>query len=121
MASIERKQGLETGSRDSRQSFSELVGFLIQQVTALVKDEIALASAQLQERTKIYASAATTSILGIGFALLSGMALLTAAIVALAQYAGLILSSAIFGVALAAPAIALIMRGRRLFKHPSNE
>ena len=119
MANFDRKvrfNNENSNLTEPSQSFGELVGILIKQVTSLIKGEIALAKAQLQERAEIYASAAAFTVGGVALGLLAAIAFLAAGIIALGGRVGYDVSAAIFGTALAVPAILLTRHGWKLFK-----
>ena len=105
---------------ESRESLGDLLGDLMTQSSDLVKGEVALAKAELQDKVRLYSSAALIIAVGVVFGLLAAMALLAAGIIALSIYTGLITSGLIFGAALAASAALLMMQGLRNFKRHSS-
>lgn|GEM_PF-6659788 len=111
------RRNSEPEVQESRQSFGDLLMQLGKQVSALIKDEIALGKAQLDEKAAAYSSAAFCVGVGIVLGLLSALAFMSAGIIALGNRVGLVLSSVIFGAALALPALVLISRGRKRFRH----
>ena len=101
---------------ESRESLPELLGDLMTQSGDLVKDELALARAELREQALFYSSASVIIAVGAGFGLLAAMALIAAGIIALSPYTGLVTSSLIFGATLGLIAAIIIMRGVHRFR-----
>jgi uncharacterized membrane protein YqjE len=117
---IAKREGADRIVRpEPRQSLRALVGFLMTQSIELVKDEVALAKAELREKARLCISAALIMAVGFAFGLLAAMALVAAGIIALSIYTGMAASALIFGGALGAPATLLLMRGLRRFKRHS--
>jgi uncharacterized membrane protein YqjE len=116
----QRKSVHQMGMPEPRESLGDLLGDLMTQSTELVKGEVALAKAELRDKTRLYSSAALIIAVGVAFGLLAAMALLAAGIIALATYTGLATSALIFGAALGAPAALLFKRGLRNFKNHSS-
>jgi len=101
---------------ESHESLGELLGDLMTQSTALVKDEIGLMKAELRQEASTYRLPAVTIGVGVAFGLLSGIAFLTAGVIALSRYIGLVTSALVFGAGLAAVAMLLVTLGLRKFK-----
>ena len=96
-------------------SFVELLSSLFRQMADLVRDEIALAKAEMRDRMRAYRVAASITAAGLFLGLLASMALVAAAIIGLAPYAGWVLSSLIVGVVLGFVSMILIFWGMRQF------
>lgn len=97
----------------------DLLGDLVMHSTALVKGEVALVRSELGSKIVAYRSAAFITAVGLGFALLTCIALLTAGIVALAAYVGFVESALICGALLGVPAAVLLSKGVGHFKRLS--
>ena len=106
----------QEGSQDS---LGKLLGDLIMHLTALMKGEVALVRSEVRDKIDSYCSAILITAVGMGFALLASMALLTAAIVALAAYVGFAMSALICGALLGVPAAVLLSMGFGHFKRLS--
>lgn len=87
----------------SQDSLGKLLGDLVMHLSALVKGEVALVRSEVRDKIDSYCSAILITAVGMGFALLASMALLTSAIVALATYVGFAMSALICGALLAVP------------------
>jgi len=105
---------------ESRESLPDLLGDLMTQSGELVKDELALARAELREEARVYSSATVIVAVGAAFGLLAAMALIAAGIIALSTYTGLMTSSLIFGATLGLTAALIITRGVHHFKRHSS-
>lgn len=101
---------------ESSESLGDLLGDLMTQSGDLVKGEMALARAELEEKARLYFSAVLVVAAGAAIGLLAAMALLVAGIIVLSTYTGLVMSSLIFGVMLTALATLLLTRGLHNFK-----
>ena len=96
-------------------SFVELLGSLFRQLADLIRDEIALAKAEVHDRVRVYRVAASIAGAGLVLGLLASMALIAAVIIALAPYTGWALSSLIVGGVLGFVSMILIFWGMRQF------
>jgi len=101
------------------ESFGELVGEVASQSAALVRDEVALARRELQEKLKTVRSVASFVIIGAITALISAMALCAAVIIALAEHVGPWQSALIVGLILGMTAGVIIYIGVSRFKRTS--
>jgi uncharacterized membrane protein YqjE len=98
------------------ESFGELVGLVASQSAGLVRDEVALAKRELQEKLKTVRSAASIVIIGAITALIAAMALCAAVIIALAEHVGPWQSALIVGLILGMTAGVVILIGVSRFK-----
>ena len=96
-------------------SFVELLGSLFRQLADLVRDEIALAKAEVHDRVRVYRVAASITAAGLLLGLLASMALVAAVIIALAPSVGWALSSLIVGGVLGIVSMIVILWGMRQF------
>jgi len=101
------------------ESFGELVGEVASQSAALVRDEVALARRELQEKLKTVRSVASFVIIGTITALIAAMALCAAVIIALAEHVGPWQSALIVGLILGMTAGVIIYIGVSRFKRTS--
>jgi len=101
------------------ESFGELVGEVASQSAALVRDEVALARRELQEKLKTVRSVASFVIIGTITALIAAMALCAAVIIALAEHVGPWQSALIVGLILGMTAGVTIYIGVSRFKRTS--
>ncbi|MEP7272551.1 MAG: phage holin family protein [Acidobacteriota bacterium] len=108
-------------SAESRESLRDLLGDLVTQSSDLVKDELALLKAEMRQEVRRYPRPAIIFAVGAIFGLLAAMALLTAGIIALSTYIGLVYSSLIFGGVLALVGALLMALGLSKFKRNSSE
>jgi hypothetical protein len=98
------------------ESFGELVGLVASQSAGLVRDEVALATREVQEKLKTVRSAASVVIIGAITALFAAMALCAAVIIALAEHVGPWQSALIVGLILGMTAGVVILIGVSRFK-----
>jgi uncharacterized membrane protein YqjE len=98
------------------ESFGELVGLVASQSAGLVRDEVALAKREVQEKLKTVRSAASVVIIGAITALFAAMALCAAVIIALAEHVGPWQSALIVGLILGMTAGVVILIGVSRFK-----
>jgi hypothetical protein len=98
------------------ESFGELVGLVASQSAGLVRDEVALAKREVQEKLKTVRSAASIVIIGAITALIAAMALCAAVIIALAEHVGPWQSALIVGLILGMTAGVVILIGVSRFK-----
>jgi len=82
---------------ESQPPLSELFGSLFRQLAALVRDEIALAKAEVQDRIRVYRVAASIVVAGAVLGLLAAMAVVAAVIIALIPYLGAVWSPVAVG------------------------
>jgi uncharacterized membrane protein YqjE len=101
------------------ESLGELVGQVASQSAGLVRDEVALAKREVQEKLKTVRSAASIVIIGAGAALMAAMALCAAVIIALAERVGPWQSALIVGLILGMIAGVVILFGISRFKQTS--
>jgi len=101
------------------ESFGELVGEVASQSAALVRDEVALARRELQEKLKTVRSVASFVIIGTITALIAAMALCAAVIIALAEHVGPWQSALIVGLILGMTAGVIILIGVSRLKRTS--
>jgi F0F1-type ATP synthase assembly protein I len=99
-----------------RESLGELIGELASQSASLVRDEVALARQELQQKLKTIQSAASVIVVGAIIALIAGLALCAAVIIALAEYVGSWQSALIVGLVLGMAAGVIILVGVSRFK-----
>ncbi|MGE0130793.1 MAG: phage holin family protein [Blastocatellales bacterium] len=104
----------EMGAR--RESLGELIGELASQSASLVRDEVALARQELQQKLKTVQSASLVVAIGAVIALIAALALCAAVIIALAEYVGPWQSALIVGLILGGAAGAVILAGISRFK-----
>lgn len=110
-----RMEGLtQMGAR--RESLGELIGELASQSASLVRDEVALARRELQQKLKTVQSAASVIVIGAVIALIAALALCAAVIIALAEYVGPWQSALIVGLILGMAAGVIILIGISRFK-----
>jgi uncharacterized integral membrane protein len=110
-----RMEGLaQMGAR--RESLGELIGELASQSASLVRDEVALARRELQQKLKTIQSAVSIIVIGAVIALMAGLALCAATIIALTQYVGPWQSALIVGLILGLAAGVIILIGVSRFK-----
>lgn len=86
--------------RERRESLGELITELAGQSANLVRDEVALARSELQQKLKTVQSASLVVGIGAVTALIATLALCAAVIIALAQYVGAWQSALIVGLIL---------------------
>src|SRR5215216_5384254 len=91
----------ETNLGEGRESFGELLGQLANNSAALVRDEIALAKQEMNEKVSSFRSGLVTAVIGGVVALLGILALIAAAIIGLAHYMDAGLAALIVGGVLA--------------------
>jgi uncharacterized membrane protein YqjE len=99
-----------------RESLGELIGELASQSASLVRDEVALARRELQQKLKTVQSAASVIVIGAVIALIAALALCAAVIIALAEYVGPWQSALIVGLILGMAAGVIILIGISRFK-----
>ncbi len=110
-----RMEGLtQMGAR--RESLGELIGELASQSASLVRDEVALARRELQQKLKTVQLAASVIVIGAVTALIAALALCAAVIIALAEYVGPWQSALIVGLILGMAAGVIILIGISRFK-----
>ncbi|MGH9766494.1 MAG: phage holin family protein [Blastocatellia bacterium] len=100
-----------TQSPARRESLGELIGELAGQSAGLVRDEVALARRELQQKLKTVQSAASVVAIGAVIALIAALALCAAVIIALAEYVGPWQSALIVGLILGMAAGVVISIG----------
>jgi uncharacterized membrane protein YqjE len=104
----------QTGAR--RESWGELIGELASQSVGLVRDEVALARRELEQKLKTVQSAAAVVAVGAIIALIATLSVCAAVIIALAEYVGPWQSALIVGLILGMAAGATILIGVSRFK-----
>lgn len=113
-----RMEGLaQMGAR--RESLGELIGELASQSASLVRDEVALARQELQQKLKTVQLAASVIVIGAVIALIGALAICAAVIIALAEYVGHWQSALIIGVILVVVAGVIVLIGISRFKQTS--
>jgi hypothetical protein len=106
-----------TGHR--QESWGELIGQLANQSVGLVRDEIALARRELEQKLKTVQSAAAVVAIGALMALTAALSICAAVIIALAGYVGPWQSALIVGLILGMAAGVAILIGVNMFKRTS--
>lgn len=113
-----RSQGMysltQAGAR--RESLVELIGDLANQSVGLMRDEVALAKRELEQKVKTVQSAAAVVAIGAFIALIAALSVCAAVIIALAEYVGPWQSALIVGLILGMAAGVAITIGVRRFK-----
>ena len=104
----------QVGTR--RESLGELIGELAGHSANLVRDEVALAKQELQQKLKAFQSAASVLAIGAVMALIAALTLCAAVIIALAEYVGPWQSALIVGLILGMTAGVIILIGISRFK-----
>ncbi len=99
-----------------RESVGELIGEVASQSASLVRDEVALAKRELQQKLRTVQSAATVVAIGTVTALIAALALCAAVIIALAEYVGPWQSALIVGLILGMIAGVILLIGVNRFK-----
>jgi uncharacterized membrane protein YqjE len=107
----------QTGAR--RESWGELIGELANQSVGLVRDEVALARRELEQKLKAVQSAAAVVAIGAFIALIATLSICAAVIIALAEYVGPWQSALIVGLILGMAAGVAISIGVSRFKQTS--
>ena len=102
-----------------RESWGELIGELAGQVGGLMRDEVALARRELEQKLKTVQSAAAVVAIGAIIALIATLSICAAVIIALAEYVGPWQSALIVGLILGMAAGATILIGVSRFKRTS--
>jgi len=108
-----------TNLSEERESFGELLGQLANNSAALVRDEIALAKQEMNEKVKSFRSGLVTTAIGGVVALLGILALIAAAIIGLAHYMDAGLAALIVGGVLALVGGIIAMTGIGRLKQTS--
>lgn len=104
----------EPGAR--HESWGELIGELANQSVGLVRDEVALARRELEQKLKTVQSAAAVVAMGAFLALIATLSICAAVIIALAEYVGPWQSALIIGLILGIAAGAAVLIGVNRFK-----
>jgi uncharacterized membrane protein YqjE len=108
------------GRESSRhESWRELIGDLANQSVGLVRDEVALARRELEQKLKTVQSAAAVVAIGAFLALIAALSICAAVIIALAEYVGPWQSALIVGLILGMAAGVAISFGISRFRHTS--
>jgi uncharacterized membrane protein YqjE len=102
-----------------RESWGELIGGLAGQLAGLMRDEVALARRELEQKLKTVQSAAAVVAIGAIIALIATLSICAAVIIALAEYVGPWQSALIVGLILGMAAGATILIGISRFKRTS--
>ncbi|HEY7180586.1 MAG TPA: phage holin family protein [Blastocatellia bacterium] len=102
-----------------RESWGELIGELANQSVGLMRDEVALARRELEQKLKTVQSAAAVVVIGAITALIAALSICAAIIIALAEYVGPWQSALIVGLILGMAAGAAIIIGINMFKRTS--
>jgi uncharacterized membrane protein YqjE len=100
----------------TRESWGELIGELASQSAGLVRDEVALARRELEQKLKTVQSAAAVVAIGAIIALIAALSVCAAVIIALAEYVGPWQSALIVGLILGMTAGVAILIGVSKFK-----
>ena len=106
-----------TGAR--HESWGELIGELASQSVGLVRDEVALARRELEQKLKTVQSAAAVVAIGAFLALVATLSICAAVIIALAEYVGPWQSALIVGLILGMAAGVAVLIGVSRFKRTS--
>jgi uncharacterized membrane protein YqjE len=106
--------GTPNGAR--RESLGELIGELASNTANLVRDEVALARQEVQQKLKTVQSAAAVVAVGALLALIAAMALCAAVILLLSKFLGFWQSALAMGLLLGMVAGAFISLGLSRFK-----
>ena len=109
----------ESTSTMGRESLTELLGELANESSALVRDEIALAKQEMNERIVGLRAGAILTAVGSCVGLLALLTLTAAAVIALAPVVGLLYSALIIGGALLVIGGIVISLGMSRLKHTS--
>jgi uncharacterized membrane protein YqjE len=107
----------EAGAR--QESWKELFGELAIQSVGLMRDEVALARRELEQKLKTVQSAAAVVAIGAIAALIAALSICAAVIIALAEYVGPWQSALIVGLILGMAAGVAILIGVSRFKRTS--
>lgn len=101
------------------ESWGELIRDLANQSVGLVRDEVALARRELEQKLKTVQSAAAVVAIGALIALIAALSICAAVIIALAEYVGPWQSALIVGLILGMAAGVAISIGISRFRHTS--
>jgi uncharacterized membrane protein YqjE len=101
------------------ESWGELIGDLATQSVGLVRDEIALARRELEQKLKTVQSAAAVVAIGALLALVAALSICAAVIIALSEYVGPWQSALIVGLILGMAAGVAVLVGVSRFKRTS--
>jgi uncharacterized membrane protein YqjE len=99
-----------------QESWGELIGELANQSVGLVRDEVALARRELEQKLKTVQSAAAVVAIGAFTALIATLSICAAVIIALAEYVGPWQSALIVGLILGMAAGVAVLIGVNKFK-----
>jgi uncharacterized membrane protein YqjE len=102
-----------------RESWGELIGELASQSVGLMRDEVALARREFEQKLKTVQSAAAVVAIGALIALIATLSICAAVIIALAEYVGPWQSALIVGLILGMAAGVAISIGVSRFKRTS--
>jgi uncharacterized membrane protein YqjE len=102
-----------------RESWGELIGELTNQSVGLMRDEVALARRELEQKLKTVQSAAAVVAIGVITALIAALSICAAVIIALAEYVGPWQSALVVGLILGIAAGVAILVGVSRFKRTS--
>jgi len=102
-----------------RESWGELIGELANQSVGLMRDEVALARRELEQKLKTVQSAAAVVVIGAITALIAALSICAAVIIALAEYVGPWQSALVVGLILVMAAGVAIIIGVNMFKRTS--
>ncbi|MGH9752006.1 MAG: phage holin family protein [Blastocatellia bacterium] len=105
-----------TETSAKRESLGELIGDLASQSVGLMRDEVALARRELEQKLKAVRSAAAVVAIGAIVALIAALSVCAAIIIALAEYVGPWQSALFVGLILGMGAGATIFIGVSRFK-----
>jgi F0F1-type ATP synthase assembly protein I len=100
----------------SHESWGELIGELASQSAGLVRDEVALARREIEQKLKTIQSAAAVVAIGAVIALIAALSVCAAVIIALAEFVGPWQSALIVGLILGMAAGVAILIGVSRFK-----
>jgi uncharacterized membrane protein YqjE len=100
----------------SHESWGELIGELASQSAGLVRDEVALARREIEQKLKTIQSAAAVVAIGAIIALMAALSVCAAVIIALAEFVGPWQSALIVGLILGMTAGVAILIGVSKFK-----
>ena len=102
-----------------RESWGELIGKVASQSVGLMRDEVALARSEIEQKLKTVQSAAAVVAIGGIMALIAALSVCAAVIIALAEYVGPWQSALIVGLILGMAAGVTIISGVNRFKRTS--
>ena len=94
-----------------QESLGSLLGDLMRHSTSLIKSEVELVRSEVSRKIHLYQTAILITVIGLFLALLAGMALLAAGVIALASYVGPVEAALIGGAVIGIVAAGLLSKG----------